>query len=126
MTYQYCAWIHEQDRTYPVRTGTRDLDSEAPRCDWHWRFTCDVCGRPSHFNRVTWCEATRQFTCLWCAPHRLQEGNPQLAAVRRGLSREQDTSRLEVARQVLPPERVVTDEEVAARWNAVTDRWYTR
>lgn len=162
MTCQYCAWIHEQDRTYPVRTGTRDLDSEVPRCDWHWRFTCDVCGRPSHFNGVTWCDATRQFICLWCAPHRLQEDRfwcwddyyalvcphchehhpaldrleylgrhpwqryPQLAAARSGLSREQDTSRRGVTGQVIPHERVITDETVAARWNAVADRWFRR
>ncbi len=76
MTCKYCELIHIFDESYPLRKATRDISSDFPRCEWHWRFVCDVCGKPRHFNGITWCEETRQFICLLCGmDHRFVEGS---------------------------------------------------
>ena len=49
-----------------MREATRDVNSDYPRCDWHWRFVCSVCGRPRHFNGMSWCEETHKFICISC------------------------------------------------------------
>lgn len=33
----------------------------------HWRFVCSACGKPRHFNGMTWCEESRRFVCIRCA-----------------------------------------------------------
>ncbi|MFQ5871871.1 MAG: class I SAM-dependent methyltransferase [Candidatus Geothermarchaeales archaeon] len=33
----------------------------------HWRFVCEVCGRPRHFNGVSWCPEEGAFLCVYCA-----------------------------------------------------------
>ena len=50
-----------------MREATRDVNSDYPRCDWHWRFICSICGRPRHFNGMSWCEETCGFICISCA-----------------------------------------------------------
>ncbi|MFQ5819956.1 MAG: class I SAM-dependent methyltransferase [Candidatus Heimdallarchaeota archaeon] len=76
MTCKYCELIRTFDESYPLREATRDKNSDFPRCEWHWRFVCDMCGKPRHFNGVTWCEETRQFICLLCGKdHRFVEGS---------------------------------------------------
>lgn len=67
MICKYCQIIHSFDGSYPLREATRDVKSDFPRCDWHWRFVCGVCGRPRHFNGITWCETARRFICISCA-----------------------------------------------------------
>ena len=67
MICRYCEIIHSFDVHYPLRKAHRDTKTDCPRCDWHWRFICSVCGRPRHFNGITWCEETRSFTCISCA-----------------------------------------------------------
>lgn len=75
MICNYCELIHSTDTQYPLREATRDLDSDVPRCDWHWRYVCDVCGKPRHFNGITWCESTGKFICLTCGEYnRIQDG----------------------------------------------------
>lgn len=79
MICKYCELIHSVDSEYPLREASRDLDSDFPRCDLHWRYVCDDCGKPTHFNGVSWCESSRRFVCLRCARtnlqgHRLQKG----------------------------------------------------
>lgn len=79
MICKYCELIHSEDQSYPLREATRDLNNDFPRCDWHWRYVCDVCGKPSHFNGITWCEASKKYVCLRCARthargHRLLKG----------------------------------------------------
>lgn len=76
MICKYCQLIHSVDGKYPLREATRDLNSDFPRCEWHWRFVCGACGKPRHFNGVTWCERTRKFICLHCGTdHRLLNGD---------------------------------------------------
>jgi 2-polyprenyl-3-methyl-5-hydroxy-6-metoxy-1,4-benzoquinol methylase len=67
MICKYCQIIHSFDDSYPLREATRNVESDFPRCDWHWRFVCSVCGIPRHFNGITWCEKTQRFVCLSCA-----------------------------------------------------------
>ena len=67
MICKYCQIIHSFDDSYPLREATRNVESDFPRCDWHWRFVCSVCGRPRHFNGITWCEKTEKFVCISCA-----------------------------------------------------------
>jgi len=79
MICKYCELIHSRDESYPLREARRDLNSDFPRCDWHWRYVCNICGKPSHFNGVTWCEKTKKFVCLGCSrtrarDHRLLKG----------------------------------------------------
>ncbi len=64
---KYCQMIHSVDESYDLREASRDVKGDFPRCDWHWRFVCSICGRPKHFNGVAWCETTRRFICLSCA-----------------------------------------------------------
>lgn len=60
------------DRVHPLRKATRDTEGNYPRCDWHWRYVCNTCGRPRHFNGMAWCERTGKFICISCAKsHRL-------------------------------------------------------
>jgi len=79
MICKYCEMIHSVGETYPLREASRDLNSDFPRCDWHWRFVCDVCGKSTHFNGVMWCETFKKFVCLRCSRthargHRLVRG----------------------------------------------------
>jgi len=62
-----------------LREATRDLNSDFPRCNWHWRYVCDICGKPCHFNGITWCEKAKKFLCIKCGKsgareHRLLKG----------------------------------------------------
>ena len=76
MICRYCDSIHSEDESYPLRKATRDQESDFPRCDWHWRYVCDICGRPRHFNGITWCEESKKFVCIRCGvDHRLLEGD---------------------------------------------------
>ena len=75
MICRYCELIHSTDESHPLRKATRDLNSDFPRCNWHWRYVCDVCGRPRHSNGVTWCEESGEFICIGCGKdHRLRKG----------------------------------------------------
>ncbi|MFQ6078163.1 MAG: class I SAM-dependent methyltransferase [Thermodesulfobacteriota bacterium] len=64
---KYCEIMHQYDSTYPVREAKFDLESDFPRCEWHWRFVCSVCGKSHHFNGTTWCGETGKFLCFGCA-----------------------------------------------------------
>jgi len=79
MICKYCELIHSKDQSYPLREATRDLGGDFPRCEWHWRYICDACGKSTHFNGVAWCESAKEFVCLTCARtrarrHRLLKG----------------------------------------------------
>jgi len=66
MICKYCQIIHSSDDSYPLHEATRDIKNEYPRCDWHWRFVCSICGKPRHFNGITWCKETQKFICISC------------------------------------------------------------
>ena len=66
MLCKYYELIHSMDETYPLRDARFDLTSDFPRREWHWRYICDVCGKPRHFNGVTWCEKSEKFICISC------------------------------------------------------------
>jgi len=79
MICEYCRLIHSIDAQYPLREASKDLDSDFPRCDWHWRYVCSACGKSTHFNGIAWCESSGKFVCLRCARtqgkrHRLLKG----------------------------------------------------
>ncbi|MBI4416204.1 MAG: hypothetical protein HY557_04390, partial [Euryarchaeota archaeon] len=65
---RYCEQIRLAEPRYRVRPAKHDLGSSFPRCDVHWRFVCDTCGRSHHFNGVAWCATGRRFLCIKCAP----------------------------------------------------------
>ncbi|MBU0491349.1 MAG: class I SAM-dependent methyltransferase [Chloroflexi bacterium] len=67
---RYCTAIHAHDPAYSIRPATHNCDTDYPRCDWHWRYVCDACGQPRHFNGVTWCPTCGRHTCVECSPHR--------------------------------------------------------
>src|SRR3990170_1565623 len=73
---RYCEGIHLADLRYRVKPAKHDLDSSFPRCDIHWRFVCDVCGRSHHFNGIAWCPTGRQFLCIKCARRQLAVRKP--------------------------------------------------
>lgn len=74
MICKYCELIHSVDEMYPLRDACFDLKSDFPRCEWHWRYVCDVCGKPRHFNGITWCEKSEKFICIFCGEdHRFIE-----------------------------------------------------
>ncbi len=64
---RYCEEIHLAEPRSRVRTAKHDVDSSVPRCDLHWRFRCDSCGRSHHFNGMAWCPTGRSFLCIKCA-----------------------------------------------------------
>ena len=65
---EYCEQIHLANSRYRVKSAKHDVDSSFPRCDIHWRFVCDTCGRSHHFNGIAWCPTDRRFFCIKCAP----------------------------------------------------------
>lgn len=65
---EYCEQIHLADTRYRVKPAAHDLDASFPRCDIHWRYVCDTCGRSHHFNGVAWCPTAKAFLCIRCAP----------------------------------------------------------
>ncbi len=65
---RYCEEIRLADTRYRVKPAKHDMDSSFPRCDFHWRFVCDTCGRSHHFNGLAWCPTDRTFYCIKCAP----------------------------------------------------------
>jgi len=67
MICKYCQIIHYFDGRHPLREATRDVKGDYPRCEWHWRFVCSICGKPKHFNGITWCKKTQRFICWSCA-----------------------------------------------------------
>ncbi len=73
---KYCELIHSHDPEYSIREATRNLDSNYPRCDWHWRYRCSICGEEFHFNGITWCPEKEQFICYRCAESRVFDNKP--------------------------------------------------
>jgi hypothetical protein len=67
MNCYYCDKFHAVDDSFNVAFATRDLGSDAPRCDRHWRYICAKCGNASHFIGTAFCSDTRQFFCSNCA-----------------------------------------------------------
>ena len=65
---RHCEQIHLADPRYRVKPARHDADSSFPRCDIHWRFVCDRCGRSHHFNGVAWCPTAKRLLCIKCAP----------------------------------------------------------
>ncbi|HKZ63852.1 MAG TPA: hypothetical protein VJ400_05365, partial [Thermoplasmata archaeon] len=65
---RHCEQIHLADPRYRVKPARHDADSSFPRCDIHWRFVCDRCGRSHHFNGIAWCPAAKKLLCIKCAP----------------------------------------------------------
>jgi 2-polyprenyl-3-methyl-5-hydroxy-6-metoxy-1,4-benzoquinol methylase len=65
---RYCLQIRRHAPRYQVRPATHATHSTFPRCDWHWRFVCEKCGRSRHFHGIAYCERNRRLFCLYCAP----------------------------------------------------------
>lgn len=73
---QYCEEIRLAEPRYRGRPAKHDLDSSFPRCDIHWRFVCDTCGRSHHFNGIAWCPTSGTFLCIKCARRHRAERRP--------------------------------------------------
>jgi len=65
---EYCKIIHKKAPAYRVRRAAWDLQSDFPRCSWHWQFICDDCDRAVSFNGMAWCPKTERYYCICCAP----------------------------------------------------------
>ncbi len=65
---KYCKIINQSDREYKIRKATKDLKSDFPRCDWHWRFVCSKCDRNLIYHAVSYCPGTGSFMCMRCSP----------------------------------------------------------
>lgn len=65
---KYCTIIRERDKTYKAHRASKDLESDFPRCIWHWQFMCDTCKRSFPFHAVAWCKRTKKFLCIKCTP----------------------------------------------------------
>lgn len=66
--------IHKKDPAYRIRRAGWDTASAFPRCAWHWQFVCDRCGRNVSFNGMSWCQKTKNFVCIRCAPRHKKVG----------------------------------------------------
>jgi len=66
---KYCEIIRENDENYKIRKAGKDLNSNFPRCTWHWQFVCDICKRSLSFHAMTWCDRTEKYLCIKCASH---------------------------------------------------------
>ncbi len=64
---RYCKAIKQHDEAYQVRSARHALDSSHPRCDFHWRFYCVVCGNARHFHAMAFCPGAEKFYCLHCS-----------------------------------------------------------
>lgn len=65
---KYCKIIHQKDPAYRIRRAAWALQSDFPRCSWHWQFLCDDCKRAVSFNGMAWCPKTKRYYCIRCAP----------------------------------------------------------
>src|SRR5207245_11502610 len=63
----YCDQIRERDPAYRPRRATHALGSPFPRCDYHWRFVCDCCGRPRIFHGIAYCPCRDAMVCVECS-----------------------------------------------------------
>ncbi len=63
----YCSLIKNHNPNYLDLPADFDLGSEAPRCSRHWRFLCDHCGKPFHFQDLAFCPKEKVPFCKKCA-----------------------------------------------------------
>jgi SAM-dependent methyltransferase len=68
MNCRYCTIIKRHDPHYKIRKAHRGLESNFPRCAWHWQFVCARCGKKISFNGTAWCPKAKEFFCISCAP----------------------------------------------------------
>src|SRR5207237_9310053 len=59
--------IHSVDAGYAVQPAAYDQDSETPRCHRHWRFVCELCLRPFHYQAMSLCADEGATFCERCA-----------------------------------------------------------
>ena len=65
---RYCIGIRAHAEGYRARPALHALRTSNPRCDWHWQFTCSKCGNLRSFHGIAFCDRSRQFFCIDCAP----------------------------------------------------------
>ena len=64
---RYCSIIRKHSPRYRAKVARHALDTSFPRCDVHWRFVCERCGKARHFHAIAFCPWKRAFYCLGCA-----------------------------------------------------------
>lgn len=64
----YCRRIRAHASGYRPRPARHAVGSAWPRCDWHWRFECGMCGLPRHFQGTAYCPRERRYFCVDCSP----------------------------------------------------------
>ena len=71
----YCRHIRAHASGYRFRPARHAIGSMWPRCDWHWRFQCDLCGHARNFQGIAYCAHEQRYFCLDCSPEqRAQQG----------------------------------------------------
>ena len=75
MNCDYCDRIASASPGYAVRGAEFDLGSEMPRCQWHWRLSCDHCGAIGHFMSRFFCERDERLLCREAGEIREVVGN---------------------------------------------------
>src|SRR3989449_2856462 len=71
----YCRHIRAHASGYRFRPARHAIGSRWPRCDWHWRFECDLCGDARNFQGIAYCAHEQRYFCLDCSPdQRAQRG----------------------------------------------------
>lgn len=63
----YCARIRKHNPEYVTLPASFDVGSETPRCQRHWRFTCELCQRDVHFQGTGFCPTESAPFCKKCA-----------------------------------------------------------
>ena len=65
----YCLEYNKLYSNYPVNEATNtQLKDYTPRCQFHWKYTCDKCTKEYHFNGISYCNSCNVFTCVHCGP----------------------------------------------------------
>ena len=61
----YCREYHILYDNYPLNIASHfDLNNLTPRCEFHWKYTCNFCNKDYHFNGISYCFECDQFTCM--------------------------------------------------------------
>lgn len=78
-TGMYCYYCMEYQKLiedYPVNFATHnEFNDQTPRCDVHFQYKCDVCGKNRHFNGISFCVTCKTYTCINCEEVKLEREN---------------------------------------------------
>ena len=67
----YCSEYAKIANDYTQNFASQDIDTFTPRCNLHYQYKCDLCGKSTHFNGIAWCPECKVFTCLRCSEEQM-------------------------------------------------------